>query len=114
MSSLIVACAQSDPPGGKTVHSARRLQQVNVIARIRFRRDHRWVPAHASDYIDEELPGHSSTRVERHLRDCPDCRELLAGLTAIVGGLGSMRNEAGGLVASAVLSNVRSRLSELP
>lgn len=87
---------------------------MNALARIRFRRDHRWVPAHASGYIDEELLGHASARVERHLRDCPDCRELLAGLTAIVGGLGSLRDEDGGLVASAVLSNVRSRLSELP
>ncbi len=87
---------------------------MNVTARIRFRRDHRWLPAHASDYIDEELLGHSSARVERHLRDCPDCRELLAGLKAIVGGLGSMRDLDGELVASAVLSNVRSRLSELP
>lgn len=87
---------------------------MHAVDRIRFRLDHRWVPAHASDYLDEELLPHDSARVQRHLPDCPECRELLASLTAIVDGLGAMRGQDGKLVASAVLSNVRSRLSELP
>lgn len=53
------------------------MQMKRVLDRLRFRRDHRWVQPHASDYLDGELRPRERTRVERHLDKCPECRELL-------------------------------------
>ncbi len=40
-----------------------------------------------SEYVDGELDGHSASDLERHVRWCPDCRRMLAGLTRTIGGL---------------------------
>lgn len=85
-----------------------------VFERLRFRRDHRWVPPRASDYLDGELRSRERTRVERHLDNCPECRELLRGLHALLSALGTMRGQEDELVADAVLASVQSRLAELP
>lgn len=82
--------------------------------RLRFRRDHRWVPPHASDYLDSEIAPRERERVERHVDDCPECRELLRSLRALIGGLGMIREDEGRRVASVVLAAVESRLSEVP
>lgn len=82
--------------------------------RLRFERDHRWVPPRASDYLDGDLRPRQRTRVERHLDDCPECRELLRSLHAILSALGTMRGPEDELVADAVLASVQSRLAELP
>ncbi len=81
---------------------------------LRFWRDHRWVPPRASDYLDGELRSRERARVEHHLNECPECRELLGSLRAIVSALGTLRGDDSVLVADAVLASVRSRLGELP
>jgi len=82
--------------------------------RLEFIRDHRWVPRNASEYLDGELAPRERQRVEHHTRDCPQCRELLAGLRALVEALGRLRGDEERVVAGAVLASVRSRLGQLP
>ena len=81
---------------------------------LEFVRDHRWVPPHASEYLDGELGPRERGRVERHTRDCPECRELLASLRALIEALGTLRGDEERVVAGAVLASVQSRLSQLP
>lgn len=40
-----------------------------------------------SDYLDGDLDKAAAAAVERHVRWCPDCRRMLAGLRRTVGGL---------------------------
>jgi anti-sigma factor RsiW len=40
-----------------------------------------------SDYLDGGLDGRAASRLERHLRWCPDCRRLLRALRRTVAGL---------------------------
>jgi len=82
--------------------------------RLEFARDHRWVPPHASEYLDGELGPRERGRVERHTRECPECRELLACLRALITALGTLRGDEERVVAGAVLASVQSRLSRLP
>jgi anti-sigma factor RsiW len=82
--------------------------------RLQFVRDHRWVPPHTSEYLDGELGPRERERVERHTQDCPECRELLATLRALIEALGTLRGNEERVVAGAVLASVQSRLSELP
>ncbi len=56
-----------------------------LFDRMRFRRDHRWTPRHMSAYLDAELPPQRRTRLERHLRDCPECRGVLQALRRMLG-----------------------------
>jgi anti-sigma factor RsiW len=53
---------------------------ANTFDRMRFRRDHRWAPGRMSAYLDDELPPRGRTRLERHIRDCPECRGVLGAL----------------------------------
>jgi anti-sigma factor RsiW len=82
------------------------------LNRLRFSLDHRWTPPHMSAYIDGELSGSDRTRIARHTGDCPECRELLRELDAMIGTLGTLRDADGAPVAGAILSSVRSRLEE--
>lgn len=82
--------------------------------RLEFVRDHRWLPPHASEYLDGELGPRERGRVKRHTRDCPECRELLASLRALIEALGTLRGDEERVVAGAVLASVQSRLSQLP
>ena len=85
-----------------------------ALAGIRFRIDHRWTPAHASDYLDGELSQRRKRRVEWHAGDCPECRELLRGLKALIASLGGLRDDVGELAAASLLESVRARLDESP
>jgi anti-sigma factor RsiW len=85
-----------------------------VLVRVRFLRDHRWVPPHASEYLDAELSSDERRRLESHLADCPECRELLHSLRALIGALATIRDDEGRLVARAVRAAVHGRLGELP
>jgi len=85
-----------------------------ALRRLRFGRDHRWVPPHASDYLDADLRPWEVARLQRHVDECLECRELLRSLQAIVSGLGTMRDEQGELVADAVFASVKRRLGEPP
>ena len=79
---------------------------------IRFALDHRWSPPRMSDYVDGELDARRAARLERHVADCPECRELLRGLTAIVGALGDVRYDAAEPVAERTLDGFRALMRD--
>ena len=83
-----------------------------LIDRLRFALDHRWSPDRMSEYLDAELVGGDRDRLERHVRDCPECDQLLRELRAMVTALGGVRGGAGRGVAAAVLAGVHQRLAE--
>jgi anti-sigma factor RsiW len=85
-----------------------------VSDRARFERDHRWAPERMSGYLDGELGTRALARMERHLGECQDCRRLLAGLRAVVGGLHRLSAPGGGLGAVQIAASVRGRLNESP
>ena len=80
---------------------------------LRFRFDHRWAPRKVSPYLDGELSRSERERLEHHVKDCPECRELLRELDALIDALGALRAEQTAPVADAMLSLVRGRLGEL-
>jgi anti-sigma factor RsiW len=80
------------------------------LARIRFARDHRWSHAHMSEYLDAELAPGDRDRIERHIRDCSECRELLASLQEMVSALATLGRPRES-VAGAVLAGVQQRLA---
>ncbi len=63
-----------------------------------------------SDYLDGDLQRSERERAERHLDECPECRELLASLRGLVSRLGRMLAEPMRPVAATVLAGVRERL----
>ena len=85
---------------------------MGLISRLRFARDHRWSPKRMSDHLDADLAESDRERLERHLRECPECAELLRELKAMVRALGDTPGGAGDRVALAVLAAVRERLGE--
>jgi anti-sigma factor RsiW len=52
----------------------------SFLARIHFRRDHRWTPNHLSDFVDGELSPRSQSRLQRHVDQCAVCNRALLGL----------------------------------
>jgi anti-sigma factor RsiW len=90
------------------------MPMARPLHRLRFWFDHRWVPQHASDYLDSELGVLRRGRVERHTVECPECRELLHGLRAVIGALGKIGGAESPVVAEAVLASIRGRLGEHP
>jgi anti-sigma factor RsiW len=87
---------------------------MRLLYRVRFRRDHGWAPGRMSDYLDGDLPPSGRSRMERHTRDCPECHRLLAGLRALVRGLGRLPVPEGGAGAVQIAAAVRDRLGEPP
>jgi len=79
--------------------------------RMRFQRDHRWTPRHASEYLDGELSSRARLRLERHLGECEQCRRLLAGLRAVLSGLHHLAGPPPG-DPQAIAAAVRRRLDE--
>jgi anti-sigma factor RsiW len=67
-----------------------------------------------SEYMDDELARDGRARMERHTRDCPACERLLAGLRAVVQGLGRLPAPDGGDGAVRIATLVRGRLNEPP
>jgi anti-sigma factor RsiW len=84
------------------------------MARMRFRRDHRWAPARMSDYLDGELPGHGRGRMERHVGECTECRRLLTGLRALLDALHRLPAPEAGARAVQLAASVRVRLHDPP
>jgi anti-sigma factor RsiW len=84
----------------------------NFVNRARFRRDHRWAPAQMSDYLDGELLSDRRIRIERHVRECEECRRLLAGLREVLAALRCLPVPKGGADAAQVAAAVRMRLTE--
>jgi anti-sigma factor RsiW len=85
-----------------------------LFYRARFRRDHRWAAGQMSPYLDGELGVMRSTRMERHVRECAECRALLAGLRRMLSALQRLPPPAGGADAIAIAASVRLRLDEPP
>ncbi len=83
-----------------------------VLQRVRFRLDHRWAPAHMSDYLDAEISSGRRWRMERHVGECHECRRLLAGLRAMVGALRGLGAPSDGVDAARMAASVRRRLGE--
>jgi len=87
---------------------------TGLIQRMRFRADHRWSVPQMSAYLNGELDRGPQGRIERHLHDCPKCRELLRTLRATVRGLARIRPRPPvapeRTVAAAILANVRKTL----
>jgi anti-sigma factor RsiW len=84
----------------------------NVLHRLRFRLDHRWAPAHMSDYLDADLATARRRRLERHVGECRECERTLAGLRALLGALNGLPAQAGAADAARIAASVRSRLEE--
>jgi anti-sigma factor RsiW len=80
--------------------------------RARIGRDHRWAHDHMSDYLDGELASSRRGRIEQHVTECPECRQLLAVLCRMVGALRRLPPPAGGADALQIAASVRLRLGE--
>lgn len=89
---------------------------AGLVQRLRFFADHRWSPRHMSEYLDGGLGASGRERIERHLRDCHRCRELLRTLRGTVFALARLGGEPGGVgeetVAASVLAGVRQGLAK--
>jgi anti-sigma factor RsiW len=82
--------------------------------RVRFRRDHRWAHRHVSDYVDGELAASRRSRMERHAKECPECRRVSATLRRMVAALHRLPPPVGGADARQIAASVRRRLREPP
>jgi anti-sigma factor RsiW len=80
--------------------------------RVRFGRDHRWAHWHMSDYLDGELPSSRRRRMQRHVKECRECRRLLAVLRRMLGALHRLPAPVGGADALQIAASVRLRLGE--
>ena len=49
--------------------------------------------AMVADYLDDALPSRDRARLERHLADCPHCREYVAQLEATIAATGLIEPE---------------------
>ncbi len=74
---------------------------------VRFLRDHRYVHAHASEFVDGELDAEGVQRVEEHTGMCPPCRHLIASLRRTVRGLMGLRTAPDPRVADTVIRRLR-------
>lgn len=86
----------------------------DLLRQARFRVDHQWAPRHMSRFLDGELARSQRARMERHARDCPDCRGLLGSLLRMVGALQALPAVDGGSRALRIAAAVRPRLHEPP
>jgi anti-sigma factor RsiW len=82
------------------------------LHRERFRRDHRWAPNRMSDYLDGKLGADGRARMEGHLRECEECRRLIAGLRRTLAALQRAGVPADGVDPLRVATLVRGRLGE--
>ena len=86
---------------------------ARITDRIRFWRDHCWLPRRASDYLDDEFDD-GGARARHHLGECSDCRSLVDGLREIVDTLGSIGTEPSEPVASTVFASLQGQLVAVP
>jgi putative zinc finger protein len=91
-----------------------RPQMSKFRYRLRFGRDHRWAPRRMSAYLDGELAVVPRARMERHARECPECRRLLAGLRQTMAALHRLPALDGGADPVQIAASVRLRLREPP
>ncbi|MHB8690013.1 MAG: anti-sigma factor family protein [Solirubrobacteraceae bacterium] len=79
---------------------------------LRFRRDHRWTPAHMSAYLDSDLSAVERARLARHTSDCPECRSVIEDLRRMIALLQSAPAPEPVADAPAIASAVLRRLHE--
>jgi anti-sigma factor RsiW len=84
-----------------------------VVEQARFRWDHSWAPGQMSGYVDGELGPRALARMERHTKDCPDCRRALNGLQRVVEALHGLPPIRTSRETELVVA-VRTRLRERP
>jgi anti-sigma factor RsiW len=84
------------------------------LHRVRFRLDHRWAPDRMSDYLDDELASSGRSRLERHVAECRECRQVLAGLRAMLETLHALPPASDRVQAVQIATAVRARLGEPP
>lgn len=82
----------------------------SFLQRAGFVRDHRWAPGHMSDYLDGELAGRGSVRMERHIAQCEECRRVLAGLRRMLEALPRLSGAGGAADPVEIAAAVRMRL----
>ena len=80
--------------------------------RVRFVVDHRWAPGRMSDYLDGELASSRRTRMQRHVKECPECRQLLAILRRLLDELHRLPPPVSSVGAPQIAASVRLRLRE--
>lgn len=81
----------------------------SLLHPLRFRRDHRFTQAHASDYIDGALDEADQRRVHEHSGLCPPCRRLLDSLRRTLSELRAMSDPAPPSVADGVIARLRDK-----
>lgn len=86
----------------------------SLLARIMFRRDHRWAPDRMSDYLDRELAQRGRARMERHVGVCNECRGLITGLKLVIDTLHRLPAPQPGRDAAQLAGAVRVRLEQPP
>jgi anti-sigma factor RsiW len=86
---------------------------ISFLGRARFRRDHRWAPAHMSEFVDGELAARPFARLQRHIQECPECLRVLRGLQRMLGLLHDVPT-AGSDKAPDIAAAVRQRLRDHP
>ncbi|MDQ3066825.1 MAG: zf-HC2 domain-containing protein [Actinomycetota bacterium] len=69
--------------------------------------DHRFTKAHASEYLDGDLPPTGRSRVERHTSVCPQCRELIASLRRMLDALPALGATRQPTVADGIVERLR-------
>jgi anti-sigma factor RsiW len=82
--------------------------------RARFSWDHRWAPGQMSSYVDGELRSWERRRFERHVRECQECRRMVAGLRDVLDALHRLPPPSQQLEAIQVARSVLLRLREPP
>jgi anti-sigma factor RsiW len=82
--------------------------------RARFSWDHRWTTAHMSGYLDGDLTPPGLLRAERHIGQCAECRQTLAGLRAMLAALGRVPAPTARSDPRQTAAAVRRRLQEPP
>jgi anti-sigma factor RsiW len=95
---------------------------ASLFYRARLSWDHRWTPGHMSAYIDGELGSGRRLRLERHVRDCEQCRRILAALRETLNALhrlpaspgDSEPKPSGDSKPNQIVAAVRLRLREPP
>lgn len=82
---------------------------ATVAHHLRTRRDHRWAPNRMSAYLDDELAPGLRARMERHARECPECRAALKSLRRMLAGLQQLPATDAGVpdIAAAVRRRLR-------
>jgi anti-sigma factor RsiW len=87
---------------------------ASLFYRARFRWDHRWTPGHMSAYVDGDLRSGGRRRLEHHVRDCEQCRRILAALRETLSALHRMPAPVGDSEPNRIVAAVRLRLREPP